>query len=94
MKVTGGVRQQVQLKSCAPRQMLLEKGRGTALTQQQIMLEELVAPVKEGAHAGTIRVMLDGVIICEYDVVTAEAVEKMNLRSALGLIWAELTRMR
>ncbi len=94
VKVTGGVRQQAELKSCAPKQMLPEKGRGTALTQQQNMVEALEAPVKAGAHAGTVRVMLDGVIICEYDVVTVEAIEKMNLRAALGLIWAELIRMR
>lgn len=94
IKVTGGVRQEVQLKSCAPKQMLVEKGRGTSMTQQQNMVEEFEAPVEEGEHAGTVRVMLDGVVICEYDVVTAEAVDKMDLRSALGLIWAELTRMR
>ena len=94
VKVKGGVRQQAEIKSCAPKQMLLEKGRGTALTQQQNMVEALEAPVKAGTHAGTVRVMLDGVIICEYDVVTAEAVEKMNFKSALELIWAELIRMR
>lgn len=93
LKVKGGVRQQVELKSCAPKQMLVEKGRGSSLTQQQKMVEEFEAPVAEGTHAGTIRVMLDGVIICEYDVVTAESVDKMDMRSALGLIWAELTRM-
>ncbi len=94
IKVRGGVRQEVNLKSRAPKQMLVEKGRGTALAQQQNIVEDFEAPVAEGTHAGTIRVMLDGVIICEYDVVTAEAVDKMNLRSALGLIWAELTRLR
>lgn len=94
IKVRGGVRQIVNLKSCAPKQMLVEKGRGTSLTQRQNMVENFEAPVGEGVHAGTIQVMLDGVIICEYDVVTAEAVDKMDLRSAIGLIWAELTRMR
>lgn len=94
VKVRGGVRQQVELKSCAPKQMLVEKGRGTGLTQQQTMAEDFQAPVAEGAHAGTVRIMLDGVIICEYDVVTAEAVDKMDLRTAIGLIWGELTRMR
>lgn len=94
IRVEGGVRQQVQLKSCAPKQMLVEKGRGTALTQQQSMVEEFQAPVAEGTHAGTIQVMLDGIIICEYDVVTAEQIDKMDLRSAIALIWTELTRMR
>lgn len=94
IKVEGGVRQQIELKSCAPKQMLVEKGSGDSLTQQQVMEEYFEAPVSEGTHAGTIRILLDGVVICEYDLVTAESVEKMNMRSALSIIWEELTRMR
>ena len=94
IKVKGGVRQQVVLKSQAPKHMLVEKGRGTKMTQQSEMVESFDAPVKEGTHAGTIRVLLEGVLVCEYEVVTAEAIDKMNMRSALEILWNELSRMR
>lgn len=94
IKVKGGVRQQVALKSLAPQNMLVEKGRGTLITQQQELVESFEAPVTEGTTAGTVRVLLEGVLVCEYQLVTAESINEMDMRSALKIIWDELSRMR
>ncbi|MEG1774234.1 MAG: D-alanyl-D-alanine carboxypeptidase family protein [Oscillospiraceae bacterium] len=93
IRVQGGVRPQVGLTTLAPERMLLEKGRGSTITQQQLLEPVLTAPIAQGDRAGLIRVLLDGVVLSEYEVVTAEAVGAMTLRAALRMLYDELTRM-
>ncbi|MEG2174428.1 MAG: D-alanyl-D-alanine carboxypeptidase family protein [Oscillospiraceae bacterium] len=93
LPVTGGVRREVGLIAHAPESMLIEKGTGTRITQRQTLVQSLAAPVAKGDKAGTIAVLLDGVIVSEYDVVTAEAIDIMTFHSALLMLWASLSSM-
>lgn len=93
MRVAGGVKEEVALRAVMPETMLLEKGSGTSLTQQQELLESIPAPVAEGAKVGHARVLLDGVVVSEYDIVTAEAVDQMTFPAAWSMLWRELVRM-
>lgn len=88
-----GVRRTVELACDAPKRMLLEKGRGEQLTEQRELAGELEAPVDAGTRVGTIRLLLDGVVVCEYPVKTASAVERMTMKSAFPMFWGELIRM-
>ena len=93
LPVRRGVRRTVELACDAPKRMLLEKGRGEQLTEQRELAGELEAPVDAGTRVGTIRLLLDGVVVCEYPVKTASAVERMTMKSAFPMFWGELIRM-
>lgn len=93
LPVRGGVQREVALRADAPERMLVEKGRGSALTQQQSLCEGFTAPVQAGERAGTVRVLLEGVVVCEYEVYTADDVPAMTPLAALQMLWQELTRM-
>lgn len=93
LPVRRGVCRTVELTCDAPERMLLEKGKGDQLTEQRELVESLEAPIEAGTPVGTIRLLLDGVVVCEYPVKTAQAVERMTMRSAFPMLWGELTRM-
>ena len=93
LPVRRGVRRTVELACDAPERMLLEKGKGEQLTEQRELAGELEAPVEAGTRVGTIRLLLDGVVVCEYPVKTASAVERMTMKSAFPMFWGELIRM-
>lgn len=91
--VTGGVRREAAVKSLAPDAMLVEKGAGDKITQQIKFEEQLMAPVEENQKLGSVRVLLDGIVVCEYDLAAAETIEVMTFKSALEMLWREITRM-
>ncbi len=93
LAVSRGVLRSVELVTEAPERMLLEKGKGEKLTEQRELLESLEAPIEAGTPVGTIRLLLDGVVVCEYKVKTAEAIDRMSLRSAFLMFWRELIEM-
>lgn len=93
LRVLGGVRQEVLVEGRPPEVMIVEKGAGSELKQTAEIASEIAAPVEIGQKVGTIRLMREGVLVCEYDVVAAEAVEKMTLFSAFDILWRETVRM-
>ena len=94
LPVQGGVSRTVELVSGAPERILVEKGRSGELTEERELKESLPAPFEAGTPVGTVRLLLDGEMVCEYPVLTAQGVERMTPGAALGLFWKELTRMR
>ena len=93
VSVMGGVKRETEVKSLAPEKMLIEKSGDKKVTQQIKLEEKLQAPVKEGQILGSVRVMYDGVIVCEYDLAAAENVEEMTFKSALAMTLRELARL-
>lgn len=93
LRVAGGVLQRVGVKGLAPEIMLVEKGAGKNVTQRQKLAESITAPVRAGTPVGTVQVLIDGVLVCEYELVVAEDVDSMTFKSALGMFYNELTRM-
>ncbi len=91
--VKGGVERKVEVKSLAPEKMLVEKGGGKKLTQQVKLTPELAAPVTAGQNIGSVVVMLDGVVVCSYELAAAKTVPEMTFKAAFDMTLKELTRL-
>ena len=87
------MREEVPVEGRPPEVMILEKGAGKELKQTVEIASEVSAPVEAGQKVGTARLMREGVLVCEYDVVAADSVEKMTLFSAFDILWRETVRM-
>lgn len=91
--VKGGVERTVGVKSLAPEKMLVEKGGNKKLTHQVKLTPELTAPVAQGQIVGTAVVMLDGVVVCSYELAAAAAVPEMTFKAAFDMTLKELVRL-
>jgi len=91
--VRGGVMRKVEIESLAPEKMLVEKGGNKKLTQQIKAAPELSAPVAKGQPLGSVVVMLDGVVVCEYTLAAAHDIEEMTYKAAVKMTWGELLRL-
>ena len=91
--VKGGVERTVEVKSLAPEKMLVEKGGNKKLTHQVKLTPELTAPVAQGQIVGTAVVMLDGVVVCSYELAAAAAVPEMTFKAAFDMTLKELVRL-
>lgn len=58
--------------------VLLEKSKSGEVTQEVIM-EELTAPVEKGQKIGSVRFELDGEVVGEVPIIAAESVEKKGI---------------
>lgn len=93
INVSGGVKRSVALKALPPASMLCEKGGKGSLKQLQELSPQLAAPVEKGQRVGTIKILSDGILLCEYAVVTDDEVQEMTLLSALKMTFYQLVRM-
>jgi hypothetical protein len=71
----------------------MEKGTGQKLTQQLKLEPELTAPVTAGQKLGEVKILADGVLVCEYDLAAAEDIAKMTFKAALDMTFKELVRL-
>ena len=87
LAVRGGAEETVSLDYAAvPGSMLLQKGKGTALTASLELPDRLDAPVHSGDAVGTVQVRSGETLLGEYPVTAAHSVEKLNLDGALRLL--------
>jgi len=91
--VKGGAERSVEVKSLAPEKMLVEKGGSKKLTQQVKVTAGLTAPVTEGQIVGSVAVMLDGVVVCSYQLAAAKTIPEMTFKIAFDMTLKELTRL-
>ncbi len=61
---------------------LINKGKAEALTVKLELPENLTAPVEKGKTAGKIIVLLDNEVINEYEIKTAEAIDRLDFFTA------------
>lgn len=91
--VTGGVKRKAAVIALAPKSMLTEKGQNKKLTQEITLSESLCAPVTAGQTVGSVLVMLDGVVICEYPLAAAETIDEMTFRASVDMTLSQLFRL-
>ena len=92
LKVTHGVRSQVELRCQPPAGVLIPKGREEGITQDIILPESVEAPIEEGQQLGSVAVCADGERIAEYPLLAASPVPPMTFRAALSILGRELLR--
>jgi D-alanyl-D-alanine carboxypeptidase (penicillin-binding protein 5/6) len=63
------------------------KGQGDRLKAELLSQQPLLAPLTEGQHVGTLRVLLDDNPVGEFPLVTLEPVAQAGL---LGRLWDTL----
>ena len=66
----------------APEGILVEKARRNDLTCEAELLPEVEAPVEEGQVLGSVKVLLDGEALTEYDIIASQAVPRMEFGTA------------
>ena len=66
----------------APEGILVEKARRNDLTCEAELLPEVEAPVEEGQVLGSVKVLLDGEALTEYDIIASQAVPRMEFSTA------------
>lgn len=60
----------------------MEKARRNDLTCEAELLPEVEAPVEEGQVLGSVKVLLDGEALTEYDIIASQAVPRMEFGTA------------
>ena len=66
----------------APEGIIAEKARRSDLTSEVQLLPEVEAPVEEGQVLGSVRILLDGEVQTEYDIIASRAVPRMEFGTA------------
>ena len=65
-----------------PEGILVEKAHCNDLTCEVELLPEVEAPVEEGQVLGSVKVLLDGEALTEYDIIASQAVPRMEFGTA------------
>ncbi len=82
LKITHGKQDKAELEIPDISPVLINKGDDSQLTVKVELPESAEAPLDEGECIGKIEVFLGEELICEYDIKTKTAVEKMNFFTA------------
>ena len=66
----------------APKGILVEKARRNDLTSEVELLPEVEAPVEQGQILGSVKILLDGEVQTEYDIIASQGVPRMEFGRA------------
>ena len=88
--VEGGMMESAEIKCDNADFVTLPKGQSDALEQRLEIAEGIEAPVKAGEKVGSLIFSMDGETIAEFDVKTAEDVEKKTFKSVFAIVWRGL----
>ncbi len=87
MEVTNGVKEYVPLSYAGGFSYLSLSGEDFSAVEKEIMIpESMEAPIEPGMKAGVLRYELNGKVLGEVDIYTADAVEKAGLMDYFGKI--------
>ncbi|MDR1564631.1 MAG: D-alanyl-D-alanine carboxypeptidase [Oscillospiraceae bacterium] len=86
IKVKSGMSQQVRITADVGEKLLVPKGRGKDIAIELNIAPELKAPVTKGMDAGKITLSLDGKVLGEYAVKTAEDAKAVSF-------WAVISKL-
>ena len=93
VKVLGGVERQVEVQFVPPMPVVVEKGGGSAITQEIQLAEDVHAPVEQGEVLGSVTVLVEGTPVSRYDLTAASGVERMTFLKGLETLWEAASRM-
>lgn len=74
----------------APKGIIAEKARRNDLTCEVQLLPEVEAPVAEGQVLGSVKILLDGEVQTEYDIIASQAVPRMEFGTAFRWLLSAL----
>ena len=93
VKVKGGVDPFVEVVSEQPEAVVVRSSDKDKVEQQVEILPDVQAPVESGQLLGKVAVSVNGEKLCEYNLVAADAVEKMTIGRALAQLLNRLIQM-
>ena len=88
-----GVAQEVSVLSETPGAVIVKASDKDAIEQQAELLEDVEAPVEAGQMLGKVTVRVGESVLCEYNLVAAEGVERMTFGNALKELLCRLVAM-
>ena len=91
--VRGGVAPQVGVLSETPGAVIVRTADKDAVEQDVTLLPDVQAPVETGQLLGRVVVHIGGSKLCEYDLVAADAVERMTAPRALCMLLRALVQL-
>lgn len=91
--VRGGVAPQVGVLSETPGYVIVRTADKDAVKQDVTLLPDVQAPVETGQLLGRVVVHIEGSKLCEYDLVAADAVDRMTAPRALSMLLRALVRI-
>ena len=94
VRVLRGREQTVDLRYTNPGSFVVEKRSPSTIVQEISLARDVQAPVLAGQTLGTVKVLIDGEQVAEYDLKAAVEVPKMNLLDALDRLGREVFRMQ
>lgn len=90
VRVLHGVEQSVLPQAAAPQSIVVEKAAKDSLTSQIEALPEVQAPVQQGQKLGSVKLLCNGKVLTEYDIIAPYQVPKITLSSAFGTLLGAL----
>ena len=91
--VRGGVAPQVGVLSETPGYVIVRTADKDAVKQDVTLLPDVQAPVETGQLLGRVVVHIEGSKLCEYDLVAADAVDRMTAPRALSMLLRALVQL-
>ena len=86
LKVKNGTIRNVGVKSDASEFILCEKGKSEDFKIVTDIRENVEAPVSENDNVGSVKVLQDGVVISQYNLLTAYPVDEISFKWAFGKV--------
>ena len=86
VKVINGIKSEVETENNLVGSVLVPKGRIADVQVETTMAEDIEAPVEYGQTVGCIKLSLDGSVIGEYNIVTAEETPEITFGRAYMIL--------
>ncbi|MGI5848581.1 MAG: D-alanyl-D-alanine carboxypeptidase family protein [Christensenellales bacterium] len=86
LEVIGGTKSYVSVYAGKSFSALIEKGKENFLEKELVLLENVTAPLEEGAVIGYLRIIFDGKEIGRVDAVVKQKIEVLNFSNSLKRI--------
>lgn len=90
VKVLHGVSSEIEVLPVPPESIIVKSGEQVKIAQKVELAPEVEAPVESGQKLGKVTVTVNGEPVTEYDLVAADAVERMNFLKALEILCKSL----
>ncbi len=88
LPVEKGTKESIPLVCGAPLEVLVEKAKASQVETRVAPAEKLTAPIEVGTEAGKVSLYLEGALLGEAPLVTAEKAERKTFGSVLSALFA------
>lgn len=88
--VTNGIQGEVQAECTATAEVLIPKGKESAIKSEVELSEGVQAPVEQGQLLGKVKYELDGEVIAEYDITAKNSVKELDFGASFMILLRSL----